>query len=356
MSTSSLPASTRPLFGRSWNLQVLSAAGSGQQQQTLLTASQNAWEPEALRISFDVSQPGYKALWFADIAIYNLDPAATAQNSAGAALIAQGSEVSLAVGYQANGTPTEIFRGQVFQMTWERENIVDTKLTLRCVTGLPWRTRNFISLATKAGQTQWQIVQQMAQGAKTSIPIAYCDPAANFNQTVLPRSKTIFGTPDQLFGQIADQNNMTTFIGPNGLYLGRLENPGAPVDVIYAPPLILGQQPEANEAQLTRSIVGTPQQTPGYGINLRVLCDPRIKMKLPPMQVQIQNSIIRQAERQIGKLPSLLTQDGVYMVGGVRHYGDTRENDWYTEITGVISVAGRAKMLGIGGKSSLKGT
>ena len=356
MSTSALPASTRPLFGRSWNLQVLSAAVSGQDQQTLLTVSQSAWEPETLRITFDINQSGYKALWFADIAIYNLDPAATAQNSQGAALIAQGAEVSLAVGYQASGQPTEIWRGQVFQVLWEREGITDTKLTLRCVCGLPWRTRNFISVATKAGQSQWQIVQQMAQGAKTPIPIAYCDPAVNFLPTVLPRSKTIFGTPDTLFHQIADQNNMTTFIGPNGLYIGKLENPGAPVDVIFAPPLIVGQQPEANEAQLTRSIVGTPQQTPGYGVNLRVLCDPRIKMKLPAMQVQIQNSIIRQAQRELGKFPSLLTQDGVYLVAGVRHYGDTRQNDWYTEITGVISVAGRLKMLGASGTNSLKGT
>jgi hypothetical protein len=43
-----------------------------------------------------------------------------------------------------------------------------------------------------------------------------------------------------------------------------------------------------------------------------------------------------------GELPTLLDQDGLYFVAAVVHTGDTRGNEWYTDITGFNTATGKA--------------
>jgi hypothetical protein len=320
-------ASTIPLFGRSWDLQVLSAPGNGE-QQVLLDLSSSALEPAALRVTFDINMTASRALWTGDISIYNLDPRTIG-------LITQGAEVILSAGYQAEGQPTEIWRGIVFQPTFERVDVVDFVLTLHCFTGLKEIVQNFVNTAAGPIETQWSIVKKAAQSA--GINIAYLDPESSFTGQKLPRGKTIFGSPDRLFGQIATQNDMVTFYSAQGLNMGKAKAASTAPDIIYAPPLPQGQQPASNEASISRRLVGSPQQT-DFGASFRVLLDPRLQIKLPLMQVQIDQAIIQQQTKDLGSTPSILTQDGIYLVAGVRHYGDSRGNEWNSDVIGVGSV------------------
>ncbi|MGI8770934.1 MAG: hypothetical protein ACR2JE_05820 [Acidobacteriaceae bacterium] len=240
--------------------------------------------------------------------------------------------VSLSAGYQADGTPAEIWRGLVFQPMFEREG-TDFKLSLRCIIG--FLEKRFISTTVGPIATQWEIVQRMCQSALPKpIPIAHLDPPSAFNGRQMTRTSTIFGTPTRFLQQIAAQNGMVSYFDADGLHMGKLETPSTAPDITYGPPLAPGQQPHSDEANITRSLIETPQQT-DFSVNFRVLLDPRPQTKLPPMLVKIDNTIIRQQPLQNLTNSSILTQDGVYIVAGVRHFGDSRGNEWYTEITGI---------------------
>jgi hypothetical protein len=51
--------------------------------------------------------------------------------------------------------------------------------------------------------------------------------------------------------------------------------------------------------------------------------------------IKLDNSNIRQMKQQIGQIPVMLDQDGQYQAYKIVHEGDTRGQNWYTEITGV---------------------
>ena len=88
-------------------------------------------------------------------------------------------------------------------------------------------------------------------------------------------------------------------------------------------------------------------------MNLRVLLDNRLRVKMPAQQIKIDNTVIRQNPLQPGTNSTILTQDGVYIVGGVRHIGDSRGHEWYSEITGLTSIQGRLGLAGANGQTPL---
>jgi hypothetical protein len=78
-------------------------------------------------------------------------------------------------------------------------------------------------------------------------------------------------------------------------------------------------------------LIGVPEQTQ-EGVTFRTLLDPRIKLMT---MVKIDNSYIRQMRQEIGQYPALLDQDGQYQAYKVCHIGDTRGQEWYTEVEGI---------------------
>ncbi len=319
------------LFGRAWNIQVLTPSDQPN-QQTLLTVSSSDKETQSLRVMFDVQQ--YKgALFSAELKIYN-------PNFQTIQAIPEGSIVSIAAGYQSEGAPTEIFRGPVYQALWGKEDPVTTVLTLLCFLGIQELTENVIAMTIGPLATQREIVIKMAENL--SLPVSYVAPESEFPAKTLPRSSTVFGTPQKIFGQIASRNDMAFSLGPSGIFLAGIVENKSP-DYVYAPPL---QQQQKAETGVSYRLIGTPEQTQ-YGVNFRVLLDSKLLVKWPALQVQIKNAVINQLplaidpEQGIQANPSFLTQDGVYAVGGIRHIGDTRGNSWETQVTG-ISIAGSA--------------
>lgn len=318
-------------FGRAWRLTVESPR-LGQ----ATTIQSTSWSEESLHVLFSINKDYYSgALWWAEFVIYNLN-AATEQLFL---QLNQGDTVTLAAGYQKGwGSGNNVlFKGQVWQPMWERENVTDFKVTLRCMVGLPFLMQNFVGFTQGPQATQSQIVQRMAKEAHNSFSIAdsLSDLDAKYT-TQLPRSKTVFGRPNDYFQQLAVANGFPAYFGENdSLHLMMKEiGEGAAPDIVYAPPQISNVPITPSTTGLTKqTLIGVPQQTQDGAI-FQVLLDSDVQLG---KVVKIDMSTIRQlaVTPNTTQFPPVLSQDQNYVVAGLRHVGDTRGEDWYTEITAV---------------------
>jgi hypothetical protein len=332
-----------PLFGRAWNIQVLTPPGNAG-TQTLLQVSSSDRETQSLRVIFDIQQLVGPELWYAEVTVYN-------PNLQTIQTLTDGCTVSIAAGYQSEGTPAEIFRGILYQAIFGKEDAHTVFLKMRCFVGLPELTDTYIKAIVGPKATQREIVLAMAanclkaDGTPAPLPVAYLAPDSDFTRGSLPRSQTIFGAPSRLFGNVAEANGMSYFFGSDGIHLGRVDGSAkATPDVIYAPPISAGSN-QKEEAGVRYCLIGTPQQTQ-FGVDFRVLLDARLNARLPCMQAQLKNAVIEQAPFLRGVFQTALTQDGVYFVGAVRHIGDTRGQNWESQVTAFTSVAGVSSLLG----------
>ncbi len=320
---STLP--TNRLFGRRWEILIVTNPQGG--SQTVLRIASDGFKTEGLRALFEVSQVGYPAWWYGDVTFYNLN-SETAQ-----VIIKEGYEVIVSAGYD-KGAYGQLFKGKVFQPLWERENVTDFKVTLRCMVGRDLTSQNFVNFTNKRLATQREIVANMAKAAYNPIPLGVV--TDNLPKAKLPRAYVAFGDPRDTLNNVARGNNSQWFISDRGLELGNMTEVPSDVALVYTP---------------STGLVGTPQQTE-EGVNFRVLLDPRLKVKYPPMQVKIDQTQTRQIKRAVGdNVFTVLDRDGMYLVGGLKHYGDTRGNDWYSEVVGITSSQGKvAAMMIAAGK------
>ena len=316
-----------PLFGRKYQITISIPNEDGASQQVLNVAD-SSFEPEALRATFEIYTPAIQAaFWYAEVCLYNLDQQTT--DKILQRPIKQGMTVTVSAGYQS-GNYGVIWSGPVFQPFFARENSVDFKITLNCILGLDELSRGFISGTYAAGTTQFDLVQRIADQAFSGTSNSKI--SSNLKSGKAPRGGVFFGSPVSHLTDIAEDNNMQWWFNPSGLALGRADDdtPTSSVDFVYTPG--------------AGGIIGVPQQTQ-YGVNFRVLLDPRIQVRRPLPVVKIDNTSIQLLKRQIGQLIGILDQNGEYIVVAARHYGDTRGNEWYTEIDGVTSVGGKMSMM-----------
>ena len=313
------PSPVGPMqFGRAWNLVINTIpdeTGVAQQVTAFYnTPSLPGWQPEGLHITFEVFQGVSQALWNAEIVIYNLDAPTTNL------VITQGMTVQLSAGY-VNQPYGVIFEGTVFQPLWERENIVDFKLTLRCIVGFIADGNNFSTTPFAAGLTQRQLVARMAANAMNPVALT-TNPAADtaLSQNTLSKGGVIFGQVSKYLDQASKYN------GSNSWYDAAAANIQKLISSDTAPTFTFGYG---------NGLLGTPQQTQ-LGVDCRVLLDPRIT---PAAQVVLNQTglTIRQLQLDLGTTyPTVLDQSGTYAVAAVRHIGDSRGNTWETQITGLL--------------------
>ena len=319
----STPAvSLNPLFGRAWKLTVTTPAnGSGEQTQT--TVSSSAWDPEALRITFEVDLPAFASTWYAKIEIYNLAP-----SLAQAFIYGQGSTVSLEAGYQVSPYGV-IFQGVVYQALYERtENVVDSKVTLMCYTGMKEVLGNFANIQSGPNQTQASLIARMVAGAQTPITQGNIS-TAQLSTTTYPRRRGFFGDPSRFIEDVAAANNMQAWYGFDGLNVSTMGTDTTVSTITYTS---------------STGILGTPQQTQD-GVAFRVMLDARPRVQNPPMQVNIASAVIRQLAVAVGNYRPILDANGLYLVNGIQHVGDSRGEDWYTRIEGFTSTGGKLAMI-----------
>ena len=336
----SSPSSGTPLWGQAWELSITCATASGGSQST--TISSNAWEPEALRITFDVLQAmNTSPLWYADISIYNLDDQ-TAQNIA-----LNATWATLKAGFQFGAQVSSIiWNGPVFQALYTREAVVDQKLTLHCVVFPAVSPTDIVGFSMGQFSSQQQLVARMISetnlpavsvAAGTQGPVA----AQRMTATQYPRGNTVFGKVSKYFAQIADDNVVQTWTDGLKTYISEVDSGGSggvQPDLIYSPAFPPGSTGNSSglPTGTNQSIIGTPQQIQ-QGVTFAVLLDPRLQVQLPPLLVQLVRTQISQLERTPSpnsELPTALQSNLTFFVAQVRHSGDTRGNEWQTEVTG----------------------
>lgn len=305
---------TNPLFGRKWKISVYLKSGD----TLIVSNSDTEIQSGALRCTFDIDRPGYQACYYGDIVIYNLNGPTEAK------VINEGDRVTVEAGY-IDGNYGKIFDGKVFQMFRERENVVDYKITLHCLDGLGIFDSNVVAFTLFAGSDQRDHIQNIAAQASTTIPLGSV--SDNISTQKLPRGKVFFGEPVEYFRNIARDNNAQVYIQDGEVYMTKLVD-GTTIGTDQA----ISITPETG-------LIGTPQITTA-GIVFKVLLDPRIKIANPSMIVFLDPSktSAQQQLLRIGQYPTILDKAGYYQIGRIRQHGDTRGNDWYTEITGINSL------------------
>lgn len=328
MSTSQIP-----LFGQAWELTVRYQTEAGTQEETL-TAS--AWEPEALRMTFEVLQSMLPSpWWYADISIFNLDTPEI-QN-----ILLNATWVTLKAGFQTGPTLSSIiWDGPILQVLFDREEVVDFRVTLHCVAN-PLVMDDIIGFSMGPFASQAQLVARMAD--EVNLPAmtaangtlsAHASQALSAKQ--YPRGNTVFGKVGKYLTQIADDQFMSTWRDGNKAYISEISSGTTTpaVDYTYSPPFPPNSNPFKPTDDVTQSIIGTPRQTP-FGVIFAVLLDPRLKVQLPPLVVRLVRTLITQIVLQPGQtVASPMSSNLSFFVAQVRHTGDSRGNDWYTEITG----------------------
>ena len=297
-----------------WYLRKYKVTIINEQGDKTLEVTSSEFEPKALRVEFRVERPGYRDIYYGEIKIYNLAP--ECEN----AILEEGYTVILEAGYK-DGAYGIIFRGNVFQVLWDRQDVVNTVLTLNCIDGLLISANNFISMTIKQKSYQRNIIQQMAAASRQAIRIGHIDDQVDTKQ--LPRGKTLFGEPKTYLHEYAHDNKCQYFVSDGEAQISKIDSSRTYLS-----------EDEAFIVNAGNGLIGTPQQTHDAVI-FRCLLNPNLMIKNPPMLVKLDQTLIRQEKMRRGVLQTRLDEDGLYRIAGVTHTGDTRGNEWYTDVVAV---------------------
>ena len=340
-----MSASTTPLWGQAWKLTVQSTMATGPQS---VVVGSSEWEPESLRVTFEAEQTTLHSWWFADISVYNYNTV-NAQN-----VLLNATWATLEAGFQSGPTSKQIiWDGPVLQALLDREAVTDLRITLHCVAN-PLVMDDIINFSSGPMSSQAQLVARMASeidlppistGAGTMSQLA----ATKLNATQYLRGNTVFGKTSKYLNQIADSNFMQSWQDGKQAYISEIGSGATTPNLIYSPPIPPGQTAQSFglTGNVTTSIIGTPRQTP-FGVIFDVLLDPRLKVQLPPLVVQLQRALITQLSVSPGDtVASPMSADLLFFVSQVRHIGDTRGNDWHTEVVGYGTAYAQGMLDGI---------
>jgi hypothetical protein len=149
----------------------------------------------------------------------------------------------------------------------------------------------------------------------------------------LPRGTTITGSPTKFFAQVAADNNLQMWMSAKGLNIRGLKTQGAGAtpDFVYGPPFPPQITIHPDDASLyTPTMIGTPEQTQ-QGASFRILLDSRPTLC---SLIKLELSGMKALPIFPGQGPYWFADDRTYIVAGLRHRGDTRGNEWYTDVMG----------------------
>jgi len=349
------PVLNRPQanFLRGWKIDLYPQGAD----QITISSDQSA---DPLRVVFSVETYALMEYWQAQVDIYNASTGnqSTLQANSGAsgntlvqnasqlpAGVQIGTPIAIAAGYKSptSGTfdpnPNLIYQGNVFQPMLTRENVVDTRLRLRCMFSLIQSTFNMSRTAVAKNTSDYDALQQILKSGTPPIPLGDVDDKAlaALQLNVYSRGRVFFDRQAVVLQDIVRDNNLISWLAPNGLNIRSMDmDQNKPPDFIFGPPLAANTENStaASQTPITRTLLGVPEQTQD-GILFRVLMDSRIKISTV---VQLApGTVVNQFPIQLPNLPPLPNQSQTYFAAGVRHVGDSRGTgeDWYTEVHGV---------------------
>lgn len=305
------------LYGRKWEMKITCTDGD-----TLTLGNDGFSGTESLKVTFDINYPRYEALYLATFEIWN--PTVETERK----IIMEGAEVEFSAGY-SQGNYGLIFKGSVFQPLFTRERVVDYKLTLMCVDGHLLYKDNFASFTLRKEYHDMTLINELAARSKNPIPVNRI--SSEIDQTKKPRGVVVFSAPSNKLREITRSNGAQSFVVNNQLNIEKTKN-----QEIEGQEIVINPQ---------TGLIGTPQQV-DYGIEFKTLLNPNLVLAYPAKWVKLDLSEVTvQLQRSNGPSPNnapvpIIPAEGNFLVASVRHHGDTRGNDWYTDVVG-YSLAGK---------------
>jgi len=274
-----------------------------------------------LRCTFKIKR---YALYYpnqAIITIYNLK--AGTEN----AILEEGYRVMVYAGYgdEKAGLWGQIFDGTIVMCNRWKESGTDYKLQILALDGTQFINEGYCSFTFERGQTARAVIENTANKASNPIELGYASPV--FDTIKYSKGIVVHGLAKNTLSDIAKTANGTWYVDNGKLYV-----------IAYSDSADnLPNGKEAVELSETSGLIGNPQQV-NQGITARCLLNPKI---MPYSLVHINNELITQQLVSLGtysqgiSTPWLLDPHGLYRVIAVEFTGDTRGNEWYTDITAV---------------------
>lgn len=262
------------------------------------------------RIRFETRQWDTQTPNTCSIRVYNLSDETANQ------IQKEFTKVELKAGYEGNfGT---IFVGTVKQFRRGRESPVDTYLDLFLGDGDVAYNWGYVNISLAAGSTSRDVLLAVMRVLEQhGITMGY---VPEFPEIRMPRGRVFSGMCRDVLRTLADTVGMTWSIQS-----GRLQ---------FVPKQ--GYIPgDAVVLTSNTGLIGMPEQTQD-GIYARCLLNPNLRVS---GQVQINNSSVQQAQISLayGADPrnfqiADVSKDGFYRLLVVEHIGDTRGQDWYSNL------------------------
>lgn len=272
----------------------------------------NGLDLSHLRIVFDIKLSDAQTPNTARVRVYNLSQNTIAQ------IQKEFTYITLQAGYDSNfGT---IFYGNIKQVIYGSENNVDTFIDISAGDGDDPYNYSVVNTTLASGAKQKDIVDAaLLPMFDRGIEQGFVD---DTDGKSLPRGKVMYGMSRDHLRKSAVNTN-TSWSVQAGKYQSVKQT---------------GVLPNAAVVLNSKSgLIETPNQT-NDGIIAKCLLNPNIKVA---SAIQInQNDIMLQliddqtsADDVEASTPSPIAADGFYRVLIAEHTGDTRGNDWYTNIT-----------------------
>lgn len=265
------------------------------------------------RIKFSVQQSTLEAPNTADVRIYNLSDQTISILQKGGEF----SRVRILAGYDGNFGL--LFDGTVVQTRAGRENPTDTYFDFVCADGDIAYNYAVVNQSLAAGHSAQDVLDAVSRSMQPhGVSMGYAPPLSG---QVSPRGRTLYGMSRTYMRDLAKTNNATWSIQNGQLIL--IPNGQAIPDT------------QAIVLNADTGMVGLPVQTQ-LGIVVRSLLNPQIKIG---RRLQINNKSVQKTRIDTsytgapnnGFLPRV-ADDGFYRAIVVDHRGDTRDNDYYSEV------------------------
>lgn len=278
----------------------------GRKYRVMVRASNTtALDVSDLHCKFEIVKNAFLAPNTSKVQIYNLSP--QTEN----AIIKEGQSFIVEAGYQGGDRYGVIFNGEVVQPLRYKENGTDYVLQLIGMDGFLYSTYSIVGASMIAGQTQRDIINKCASAATITTPVKYISPDISDNK--LPRGKVLFGLARDYLAKIAKTENASYCIDDGDITIVKADD--TPLTEII-------------RIDSESGMIGNPEQTQ-YGVRVKMLLNPRIKIN---SLVAIDNRTVRGAEWRYGEVIRALDSEGIYKVIKITHTGDTRGDEWYTEV------------------------
>ncbi len=262
-----------------------------------------------LRIVFKIKKSDAQTPNTAEIRVYNLAPDTANQ------IRKEFKRVVLQAGYESNYGI--IFDGNIKQVRMGREDGTDS----------------YIDIAAGDGDVAYNyavVNTTLAAGAKQSDQIGAASVAmagkgvrkghiADTGTAALPRGKVMYGNARDYLRQSAETSGTTWSIQDGKLQI-------VPLTSVLP-----------NQAVLLNSktgLVGTPEQAEG-GITVKCLLNPMLKIagKVKIAEADVSTAKLPDTSKDApANKPAAISADGIYRLLTVEHGGDTRGNDWYSDL------------------------